>query len=299
MGAILDPSGEDADDALVPARVIQADARALAHRELCHQLIGLRLHVAFDRAARAIEIVQLPGDLEGAPAILRYQALDPQAHVGQTPGGVQPRPEQKSEIESARARGIVAGNGKERAHAFLHAARADAPQALGNQDAIVEIERHDVGDRAQGDQIEHIAQIRFRLAREPSTLAQLGAQGKHHVEHHADAREALARKRAAGLVGIDDGRCARELRTRQMVVGDDHGFRLRRERDDLRGQPVAELEAVGDEKADVRAEGRKRAHAHRAGGRAVAIVIGDYQHALARGDRIGKERGRSVRVQQI
>src|SRR5207302_10818220 len=55
-----------------------------------------------------------------------------------------------------------------------------------------------------------------------SALAELGPQGKHHVEHHADAREALARKRAAGLIGIDDGSGARQLRTGQMVIGDDH-----------------------------------------------------------------------------
>ena len=220
--AILDAPGEDADNALVPARVVQADARALAHRELRHQEIGLRLHAGFDRAPRAVEVVELPRDLEGAPAIVGRQALDPQAHVGQTSGRVEPRPEQKSEIESARARRIVAGNGEQRAHAFLHAARADAPQALRNQDAVVEIERHDVGDRAERDQIEHIAEIRLILAGERSALAKLGPQGKHYVEHHADTRKALARKRAAGLVGIDDGCCGRKLRTGQMVVGDDH-----------------------------------------------------------------------------
>src|SRR2546430_12905192 len=30
----------------------------------------------------------------------------------------------------------------------IYTARADAPQALSNEDAVVEIERHDVGDRA-------------------------------------------------------------------------------------------------------------------------------------------------------
>src|SRR5438067_145666 len=61
--AILDSPGEDADHALVPGRVVEADAGALAHRELRHQLIGLRLHVGFDRAPRAVELVELPRDL--------------------------------------------------------------------------------------------------------------------------------------------------------------------------------------------------------------------------------------------
>ena len=84
------------------------------------------------------------------------------------------------------------------------------------------------------------------------------------------------------------------------VVHRDKELRLRpcRERDDLRGQPVAELEAVGDEIADVRAERGERAHAHRARGRAVAVVVGDDQHVLAGRDRVGKQRGCAVRVQQ-
>ncbi len=84
------------------------------------------------------------------------------------------------------------------------------------------------------------------------------------------------------------------------VVHRDEELRLRscRERDDFRGQPVAELESVGDEIADVRAEGGERAHAHRAGGRPVAIVVGDDQHALAGRDRVREQRGRAVRVQQ-
>src|SRR6266513_4674481 len=131
--AILDAPGEDADHALVPGRVVEADAGALAHRELRHQLIGLRLHVGFDRAPRAVELVELPRDLEGAPAVPGGEALDPKAHVGQTPGRVQARPEQKPEVEPARTRRVLAGNGEKRAHAFLHTARADAPQALSNE----------------------------------------------------------------------------------------------------------------------------------------------------------------------
>src|SRR5438876_10343581 len=110
--AILDAPGEDADYALVPARVIQADARALAHRELRHQLVGLRLHAGFDRAPRAVELVELPRDLEGAPAVPGGQALDAEAHVGQTPGRVQAPPEQKPEVEPARTRRVLAGNGE-------------------------------------------------------------------------------------------------------------------------------------------------------------------------------------------
>jgi hypothetical protein len=42
------------------------------------------------------------------------------------------------------------------------------------------------------------------LGNEETALAQFGAQGEHDVEHDADAGDALGRKVAAGLVGIDD-----------------------------------------------------------------------------------------------
>jgi len=60
------------------------------------------------------------------------------------------------------------------------------------------------------------------------------------------------------------------------------------QRDDLGREAVAELEAVGDEIVDLRAHCDEAAHADRAGGCAVRVVIGDDQHALAALDRIGE-----------
>src|SRR2546427_13121124 len=84
--AILDAPGEDGDNALVPARVVQADARALTHRELRHHVISQRLHVGFDRAPGAVEVVALPRGVEGAPAMVGPQALDPPPHLRQASG---------------------------------------------------------------------------------------------------------------------------------------------------------------------------------------------------------------------
>ena len=58
-----------------------------------------------------------------------------------------------------------------------------------------------------------------------------------------------------------------------------------RERDDLRRQPVAVLEAVRHEEIDVRAHRGEPAHADRARGGAVGVVVGDDHDALARVDR--------------
>ena len=119
---------------------------------------------------------------------------------------------------------------------------------------------------------------RLRGGREAAAGAQFRAQRQQHVEHHADAREVLAREAAARLVRVDDARGVRQHRAGQVMVGDEHGDaefvgarhaldardavvdgddqvgrRLRGELDDLRRQPVAVLEAVRHEVVDLRA----------------------------------------------
>src|SRR6266704_5011604 len=164
MVAVLDAAGEDPDHALVPGRIVETDAARLADGELREELIGLEPHVRLDRAPLVVELVELPRDVQGAPAVRSDETLDPEAHVGKAPGGVQPRREQESQIEGAGARRIAAGDGEERAHALLHSARAYAPQPLSDQHAVVEIERHHVGDRAEGEEVERIAEVRLQPA---------------------------------------------------------------------------------------------------------------------------------------
>src|SRR6266511_4455758 len=125
--AVLDAAGEDPDHALVPGRIVEADAARLADVELREELLGLEPHVRLDRTPLVVELIELPRDVQGAPAVRSDEALDPEAHVGKAPGGVEPRREQESQIEGAGARRIASGDGEERAHAFLHSARAYAP----------------------------------------------------------------------------------------------------------------------------------------------------------------------------
>ena len=70
---------------------------------------------------------------------------------------------------------------------------------LLDEDAVRLVEAHDVGDGAERHEVEQRREIR-PVARERAGFAQLRARGGEHVEHHADAGDVLARKRAAGLV---------------------------------------------------------------------------------------------------
>ena len=109
-------------------------------------------------------------------------------------------------------------------------------------------------------------------------------------------------KVAAGLVRVHDAVGFRQGFRRQVVVGDQRrdavfagavdaldagdavvdgddqvGRLLRGDVDDFRRQPVAELEAVGQQEVDVGAEHFQGAHADGGGGGAVAVVVADDQ----------------------
>ena len=74
-----------------------------------------------------------------------------------------------------------------------------------------------------------------------------------------------------------------------VVDGDDEiGRSLRGDIDDFRRQPVAELEAVRQQKVDIGAEHLQRAHADGRGGGAVAIVVADDQHLRFSFDGVGQ-----------
>ena len=58
----------------------------------------------------------------------------------------------KAEVEGAGLAGVAPRCGDEGLHARRHLPGADARQALGDQAAVVGVQRHHVGDGAQGDQ---------------------------------------------------------------------------------------------------------------------------------------------------
>ena len=192
-------------------------------------------------------------------------------------------------------------------------------QTLSDENPVHVIEPYDVGDRSERHQVEQRRKIRHAALGEAPTLAEECAHRGEHIEHHADAGEMLARKRAARLIGINDQLGRGQLRSRQVMIGDQHldtacarrddtvdardavvdGDDHRRlalcgERDDLRREPVAELEAVGHEVIDARAHRPQAPHADRARSRAIGIVIRDDQQPLVPLDRGSKPRRRSV-----
>lgn len=169
MHALLDARGDDADDALVPVGVEERDAGALAGRRVARVGVGqgqflevgerLLLHTGLDLLAFAVERVELLRDAERAPGVVGDQALDAERHVGQPPGGARRGPTMKPRSVDVAFGRVAAGGAKERGDARVELAGAHAAQPLVDQDAVVAVERYDVGDGAQRDQVEQRAQV--------------------------------------------------------------------------------------------------------------------------------------------
>ncbi|MNU84249.1 hypothetical protein D3C71_739620 [compost metagenome] len=315
----LQARGHQSHDALVPARIEYADGGARRRAGFFHRGQRLFAHLGFDRAAFAVDVVELAGHFQRLRFVVGGQAGDAQAHVGQPAGGVDARTQGKAQVEAVGAARLAAGDGEQRAQARLQAAAAHALQALRDEQAVVGVQLDHVGHRAQRDQIGERVQARPAIGGVDAAAAQLGAQGQHHVEDDAHAGQVLGREAAARLVGVHDGQGVRQGVARQVVVGDDHadagrvggghavhaGDAVVHRDDDVGlagavlasqvhhggGQAVAGLETVGDQEVHVRAHGGQGAQSHRARGGAVAVVVGHDEQFLAGLDCVGQHAG--------
>jgi len=277
MQFVFDAAGDDADHALMPVVAIQADAPSRIDRDACEDRFGFFAHARFNFAARAVHLIQLTRNRHGGGFGAGQEAGNAQTHVIKPAGSIEARPDGKAQIEAARARPRTPRRVENGHDAGASLTGADALEPLFDEDAVVVVEPNHVGHGAERDDVEPLREIGFGLAGKGIALAQLGAQRHQHIKHHADAGEMLAWKGAAGLVRIDD-QCVRNRVAGQVVIGDDHfdaqlagaldaGMagdavvdgqnQLRRARggkiDNLRGQAVTVLKAVGYDEVDNRA----------------------------------------------
>ncbi len=203
---------------------------------------------------------------------------------------------------------------------------------MRHEAAVVGIELHHIGHRAQRHEIEQGVEPRLIRGREDASLAQLAAQREKHIEHHADTGEVLALEAARGLVGVhDDVRVGQRHHIvherRQVVVGDEHVHALgagvchageacdavvHREQhvgpfrecevDDGRRESIAVHRAIGHDVAERtgrRAQERQSAQRDGAGRGAVAVVVGDHADALSGRDGVRQQSCGVVRAEQI
>ena len=94
-------------------------------------------------------------------------------------------------------------------------APAQREQALGDEGAVEALQRHDVGDRAERDEIEPAEQVGLRPRPRPEAArAQHAVDRDHGEEHQADRGEMAEPGKIVEPVRIDD-----RTRVRQLLVG--------------------------------------------------------------------------------
>ena len=319
MQPILDAAGHEPDDALVPAVAVHdgTEAHGLQRVEIGHRLLA---HRRLDASPLPVDRVELQGQFVGLDVVVGEQALDPDRDVGEPAGRVDSRSDGETHVAATGAPRVAAGDAQQRAQPGARMSGTDPAQAGGNQQPVVAVEPDEVGDGAQRHEVEKRLQRRAGGSAVRCAAPQFGAQRDQQVEHDADAGQVGAAEVAARLVGVDDRVGVGQLRPGQVVVGDDdaqpafarcthavdacdaavdgdqpvgpaQARMFAGQRDDRLGQAVAVFEAVRDQVVDAGAEHPKPAHGDRAGGGAVAVVVGDDAQRLACCDRVGQQHG--------
>ena len=312
--ALLHAARDQAHHALVPAGVEQAHP-GVPHlpgrevRQAAHRAERLVLHLRLDRAALLVELVEAHGETLGARGIVLEQALDADAHVIEAAGGVQPRRHRRRRDPP---RSAPRGCGRQwSSSAWMPATQRPARMRFRPCATSTRL----LASSGTTSATVPSATRSSSAATPPGTL-ECAVHGRHQVESDADAGERAARKAAAGEVGIDDGVGVRQLRARQMVIGNEYvdaacprgrhpgvagdavvhrdqqcRGALGRARHDLGGEPVAEAKAVRHQEVHRReAAGAQRAHHQRAAGGAIGVEVADDQHRVRRGARAAAPR---------
>ena len=92
------------------------------------------------------------------------------------PAALMRGPEREAEVERAGAARLAAGDAEQRGDAGLHAAGADALETLRDEQAVVRVEPHHVGDGAERDEVEQAIEARLRGPRRTRRAARSSAR---------------------------------------------------------------------------------------------------------------------------
>ena len=151
--ALFQTAGNNTDHALMEVFAVHRQ-RSLVFR----QGVGaggerVFQHALLDFLAHLVQAVEFAGDFLRFFQAAGQQAGDADRHIVEPAGGIDARRQRKAHIERLGFGRIAAGDFKQRAHAVAHQAAADALEPLRHHDAVVMVQRHHVGHRAQRHQI--------------------------------------------------------------------------------------------------------------------------------------------------
>ena len=277
--------------------------------------VGLVAHARLHLAPLAIQPVELLGERDGLRRVVGQQAADADGHVVDAAGGVQPRRDLVPEMARGQVLEPATGDARERHQPCGSGTGAAAAQSLLHEDAVVAVERHEIRHRAECDEVE---QVRHCRQASPAAGLEFARDRRHQVEGDANPGQRAAAETGARKIRIHVRRALRQVRRRQVMIGDQHlhAERVRRldagKRRDavvdgdqqvgLRGceignqrrrQAIAVAHAVRDAEADLFVtEPLQLAHHERGAGRAVRVEIADHEDPGAAREMIQQHGGR-------
>ena len=321
LEALLEPRGDEADDSRRPsfARHDHRGAALLEPERQQRLRLGLGERRDLDLLPRAVQAVELGGDLARFVLVARGQQPDAKRRVADAAAGVDARADDEAEVIGAR-RPVGAGDVEQGGEAGPPAL-AHRRQSARDEGAVEADERHDVGDRRQRDEVEPGEEIGRGAAVEEAAVAQRAVQrDEAHVDDAGGAEMAKSRE-VVLAVRVDDGECVGQALRRLVMVEDD----------DVEAEPacfgdrlVADRAAIDrdDEARAARGEGGHRlavrtitfgdaignvddrfaaagleifAEQRRAAG-AVDVVVGEDRDSLRAPHRVGEPRRRLLHV---
>src|SRR5690606_26589537 len=129
---------EDADNALVPVRLEQTEAkRHVVQRQIFELRQGFALHALFDALAILVELIELQRHVTSQSLVVTKQTFDAQRHIVQAPRRVQPWPEDKAKIGGGDAFVVSPSDLENRAQTRPRPPGTDSRKALMHQNAVV------------------------------------------------------------------------------------------------------------------------------------------------------------------
>ena len=95
---------------------------------------------------------------------------------------------------------------KQRLDTRSRAATANSRKACGNQNPVIAIKRHHIGDSAKCDQIECVTEIRLfdAYGAEPTSVAKRCPHSAQHVKHDPHTGKRFAGEPTVRLIGVHD-----------------------------------------------------------------------------------------------
>jgi hypothetical protein len=117
------------------------------------------VHLRFDIAPLAIQSIELGGERQRSVPGFGEQAANADRHVGKASRRIETRSRNERQVRARRATWIASGDHEEREQTRLCAARADSCESVVDECPIDAVERGDIGDRPQRDEIEKASEI--------------------------------------------------------------------------------------------------------------------------------------------